>query len=67
MQDRSKIERIAYGLWERDGHKSGRELDHWFEAERIASSGMVSSTDAAPARAKKGTPNKTSPKKALHK
>jgi hypothetical protein len=35
MQDRNTIERIAYTLWERDGRKSGRELDHWIEAERM--------------------------------
>jgi len=67
MQDRNIIERLDYILWEKDGRKSGRELDHWIEAERMVSSGMVTSTDAKPVKAKKITTNKKALTKALHK
>ena len=32
-QDR--VAQIAYQLWEKAGREDGKDLDHWFEAERI--------------------------------
>lgn len=34
MPNRQEIERLAYSLWERDGRPQGRDLKHYFEAER---------------------------------
>lgn len=28
------VQKKAYELWERDGHKHGRELHYWLEAEK---------------------------------
>ena len=36
-----KIARLAYHLWERDGCPSGRDQDHWLEAERQLRDGAV--------------------------
>ena len=30
-----RIQRLAYELWEKEGHKHGREHEHWQQAERI--------------------------------
>jgi len=30
-----KIFRVAYDIYERNGHIEGRDLDNWLEAERI--------------------------------
>ena len=35
MLNRHEIEKLAYELYQRDGFIHGRELHHWFEAERI--------------------------------
>jgi hypothetical protein len=35
MKNKHEIEKIAFELYQRDGYMHGRELDHWFEAERI--------------------------------
>ena len=31
----NEIAKVAYGLYEKSGYIQGRELDHWFEAEKI--------------------------------
>ncbi len=33
--NQGKIAQIAYQLWEKEGREDGKDLDHWFEAERI--------------------------------
>jgi hypothetical protein len=35
MELHEEIEMIAYELWEQTGRIHGRDLEHWFEAERI--------------------------------
>ena len=35
MELHEKIEMIAYELWEKNGRVHDRDLEHWFEAERI--------------------------------
>lgn len=34
----STIKEIAYGLWESEGRPIGRDLEHYFQAERLADS-----------------------------
>jgi hypothetical protein len=35
MGMRHEIEKLAYDIFERSGRISGREMEHWIEAERI--------------------------------
>ena len=28
------IKKEAYGLWDRDGRKQGRDIDYWLQAEK---------------------------------
>jgi len=32
--DHESIQKKAYELWEKDGHRHGHALDHWLQAER---------------------------------
>ncbi|MBI4971033.1 MAG: DUF2934 domain-containing protein [Candidatus Omnitrophica bacterium] len=32
---REEIARLAFELYEKDGREEGKDLEHWFEAERI--------------------------------
>ena len=41
MPGDGKIKEIAYELWEREGKPEGRDLEHYFQAEKLASSGPV--------------------------
>lgn len=34
--DEQKIRETAYRLWEKDGKPQGRDLEHWFTAEKSA-------------------------------
>jgi hypothetical protein len=34
LLDTSRVHDLAHQLWEQQGRPSGRELDHWLEAER---------------------------------
>jgi len=34
MGDKKRIREWAYDLWEKEGRPTGRDLDHWLEAER---------------------------------
>ncbi|MBI4398749.1 MAG: DUF2934 domain-containing protein [Candidatus Omnitrophica bacterium] len=31
----AQVEKLAHELWEKDGRSDGKNLEHWFEAERI--------------------------------
>lgn len=35
--DEARIRKIAYSIWVVEGQLHGRDLDHWFQAERINS------------------------------
>ncbi|GLS20555.1 hypothetical protein GCM10007874_35720 [Labrys miyagiensis] len=35
--DDARIGEIAYSIWLKEGQPHGRDLDHWFQAERINS------------------------------
>ncbi|MBI4328642.1 MAG: DUF2934 domain-containing protein [Chloroflexi bacterium] len=35
MTREEEIRRIAYGLWEAEGHTEDRDLEHWSKAEEI--------------------------------
>jgi hypothetical protein len=35
MKLHEEMETIAYEIWEKSGRVHGRDLEHWFEAERI--------------------------------
>ena len=37
MKRHKEIEKLAYELFEKGGRVHGRDIDHWLEAERIAS------------------------------
>jgi hypothetical protein len=34
LLDTSRVHDLAHRLWEQQGRPTGRELDHWLEAER---------------------------------
>lgn len=58
MSDREmRVRERAHQLWEREGHPSGREVDHWDQALREidAEDGPVEAKKKAP-RARKTAP-----------
>ena len=59
---RQEIEKTAYELYEKSGCVSGRDVDHWLEAEKMVHSRNTASTSF---NAKKGssTGKKVSSKK----
>jgi hypothetical protein len=44
MKLHEEIETIAYEIWEKSGWVHGRDLEHWFEAERIVKERHVMET-----------------------
>jgi hypothetical protein len=35
MVTREEIEKLAYSLWEQDGCPEGKDVSHYYEAERL--------------------------------
>lgn len=61
---RQEIERKAYELYEKSGCVSGRDMDHWLEAEKIVHSRHAATTSF---KAKKGSSAKTATKTVVRK
>ncbi|OPX93403.1 MAG: hypothetical protein A4E58_02978 [Syntrophorhabdus sp. PtaB.Bin006] len=55
-----EIAKVAYELFERSGYIHGRDIEHWFEAERIVITRLQSETEEKPKKTK--APRKASPK-----
>ncbi|HBA53705.1 DUF2934 domain-containing protein [Syntrophorhabdus aromaticivorans] len=53
------IARVAYELFERSGYIHGRDLEHWFEAERIVVTRLQPEAEEKPKKPR--APRKTSP------
>ena len=53
MNLRHEIEKLAFELYERDGHMPGRDMDHWLEAERIVNARYGVSFDEKTANPRK--------------
>ena len=45
--DAGEIQKLAYQLWERDGRPTGRDHDHWREAEEKLSRAVADPGPAA--------------------
>ncbi|OPY72356.1 MAG: hypothetical protein A4E62_00891 [Syntrophorhabdus sp. PtaU1.Bin002] len=54
-----EIAKVAYELFERSGYIHGRDIEHWFEAERIVITRLESETEEKPKKPR--APRKASP------
>jgi hypothetical protein len=63
MEMKHEIEKLAYDIFEQTGRISGREIEHWLEAERIVSSRQVAAGKGKRAAAQKGAAPKVQHKK----
>ncbi len=64
MDKRQEIEKTAYELYEKGGCVSGREIEHWLEAEKIVHSRLA---PAVSVKAKKASSAKTVSKDVVEK
>ncbi len=44
MTTHEDVKRLAFELYEKDGRPEGRDLEHWFEAERLVNAGRSPSS-----------------------
>ncbi|SIQ83384.1 Protein of unknown function [Paracoccus thiocyanatus] len=61
MEEQDKIRERAHQIWESEGRPSGREVEHWQQAERelrdgAATAGVTDHEDAAGMQAPPGQP-----------
>ncbi len=59
METRNEIEKLAYEIFEMSGRIPGREMDHWFEAERIVHSRNSAAIKNLEPAAQKGAAQKS--------
>lgn len=50
-KERERILNKAYELWEAEGRPTGRDMEHWFQAEILISQELSKSKVKAPAKA----------------
>jgi hypothetical protein len=67
MNINKEIEKVAYELYEKGGCIPGRELEHWFEAEKIVHGRYAVSFDEKQPKTKKSSTSKPSTKKVAAK
>jgi hypothetical protein len=49
-KERERILNKAYELWEAEGRPTGRDMEHWFQAEILSSQELSKSKTKAPAK-----------------
>lgn len=68
MQDNrtEQIRQRAYAIWQADGFPEGRDMEHWYRAEReINGSGKKATGEAAPPAAAVAAPKKSAQRKTI--